>query len=479
MIADAINNALARACEPNAQDFELPQPPVMGLDEVQPTWVTDHANDNDMGITNTFGFHDQVTMNNQLFVDNQMVENNTWAMAPNLAATTQVANNNYADMAGYTPMNNDVAMSNPMVTNYYMPTVSTTMATGQFFTGAPDIAGAYTMAGNNVSAGPSTSIGMVAGFNAQATAGTTMATGQLFTQTPDIAGGFTMGGNNVSAGPSTSIGMVAGPNTQATTGNNAMAMPTQPTMPAPAARPAARASPARTPRPAGPRVMCTMCDEHPGGFRGRHELNRHVELKHNNPGTTWICLDPGNEATVGDHKIQKPFKKCKRCTGLKEYNSLQNAIDHLRRGHFIPKWHTEFKDEDRVLPRELPAKAFVNWVRTIGGTAPTGPQPANQATAVAPPPAPQAPAIAPPPAPQAPIIAPPAPQNPAATPESTVSSSDQGSDATGSVASGGDTVSPPDAEQMFQPETVMFLLKNHCVLGEDQTIDPALLTNNQ
>ncbi|KAL7805653.1 hypothetical protein V8C44DRAFT_368414 [Trichoderma aethiopicum] len=434
MVTNATAYPLAQWSELNAQDvdfqdmdFDIP------MDDFESMWVNAPANNNGIGLNNNFGFNGQGFTNNQMFVNSNMVANTNWVMTPTLAAAPLVINsnnNNYTAMAGYMPMDTNLPMSNPMAVPLGMPSADTTMATGQFFDGAPDFAGAS----------------------------------------------LTMAGNNVSAGPSTSIGMVAGPNTRATTGNIAMAMPTNPTMPAPAARPAARTSPARTPRPAGPRLSCTMCDEHPGGFRGRHELNRHVELKHNNDGTTYICLDPGNEATVGQHKIQLPFKKCKRCTGLKEYNSAQNAIDHLRRKHFIPKWHPGFKDADRVLPKQLPAKYFEDWVRTIGGTATTAPQPANQAPAVAPPPANQAPAVAPPPAPQAPVIAPPASEAPATTPATSVSSTDLESDATSSAASGENTVSPPpDTEKPpFDFGRLMYLSGDYCVPGEEETIDPPL-----
>ncbi|KAL7805656.1 hypothetical protein V8C44DRAFT_360896 [Trichoderma aethiopicum] len=192
--------------------------------------------------------------------------------------------------------------------------------------------------------------------------------------------------------------------------------------------------------------------------------DRHVELKHNNPGTTWICLDPGNEATVGDHKILKPFRKCKRCTGLKEFKVSRSKTPLTIFGVATSSRSgiQGFRTKTEYIPGNCRRKGSSTGSRWSGQR--------RQ----------QAPVIAPPPAPQAPIIAPPAAQNPAATPESTVSSSDQGSDATGSVASGDDTVSPPDAERpMFEEATVMFLLENHCVIGQEPTIDPASLTNNQ
>lgn len=179
--------------------------------------------------------------------------------------------------------------------------------------------------------------------------------------------------------------------------------------------------------------------------------DRHIKLKHNNQGTTYICLDPGDAATVNGKSIQLPFNK--RCTGLKEYNSVRNAIDHLRRKHFIPKWHPGFKDADRVLPKQLPAKYFEDWVRTIGGTAPTAAQPANQA----------------------PAVAPPASEAPATTPATSVSSTDLESDATSSVASGEGTVSPPDAEKTpFDLGSLMYLAGDYCVPGEEKTNDPPL-----
>ncbi|PTB63062.1 hypothetical protein BBK36DRAFT_1144126 [Trichoderma citrinoviride] len=136
--------------------------------------------------------------------------------------------------------------------------------------------------------------------------------------------------------------------------------------------------PVRRPRPAGPRVFCQLCDEYPSGFRGKHELSRHTSLKHGNQVQVFACLDPGATATVKGHPIRKPFAECKHCMDVKFYNSEQNAIDHLRRGHFIPKYDPHSTNNVRVLPRDLPAAEMRRWVEKMVITLPpptAGPAP--------------------------------------------------------------------------------------------------------
>ncbi|OTA08278.1 hypothetical protein A9Z42_0092420 [Trichoderma parareesei] len=119
-----------------------------------------------------------------------------------------------------------------------------------------------------------------------------------------------------------------------------------------------------------------------------------------------------------------PFEKCRRCRGSKQYNSEQNAIDHLRRGHFIPKWHPGFEDKNWVHPRQLPAEQMRRWVQRVVVNNPTQP--------TAPPPPP------PPPAP-------PAPTTPATTPELSTGLSGQGLSTRSATDVGEVPMSPPDS----------------------------------
>jgi len=50
-------------------------------------------------------------------------------------------------------------------------------------------------------------------------------------------------------------------------------------------------------RPQHPKQYCTLCDEHPHGFRGDHELRRHHDRAHAQRHKVWICVAPPTTAS--------------------------------------------------------------------------------------------------------------------------------------------------------------------------------------
>ncbi len=81
-------------------------------------------------------------------------------------------------------------------------------------------------------------------------------------------------------------------------------------------------------RQAKEKLKCSLCNKNPDGYRGSHELHRHMALDHNASRTAWVCVDISTDGFLSG---------CPACESKKPYGQDYNAAAHLRRFHFHPK----------------------------------------------------------------------------------------------------------------------------------------------
>ncbi len=73
-------------------------------------------------------------------------------------------------------------------------------------------------------------------------------------------------------------------------------------------------------RPQHPKLFCNHCDDIPDGFRGDHELQRHINRAHPSVSgvrKVWICVDVHGDGTW--------LERCKACRTRKQYGTNYNA----------------------------------------------------------------------------------------------------------------------------------------------------------
>ncbi|KAF3923212.1 hypothetical protein ABW20_dc0110139 [Dactylellina cionopaga] len=103
---------------------------------------------------------------------------------------------------------------------------------------------------------------------------------------------------------------------------------------------------------------CHLCNDHKEGFRGPHELARHMNIQHQTKKTVFIVYDDSPEGNM--------LKDCKHCSRRKIYGQDYNAACHLRRAHFNKRLKTDTPEEreyKQLHPDMPPMEELRPWLR--------------------------------------------------------------------------------------------------------------------
>ena len=112
------------------------------------------------------------------------------------------------------------------------------------------------------------------------------------------------------------------------------------------------------------KIRCKLCNDRPDGYRGEHEIRRHVSRAHTPRRVAFVCIDISSD--------NKFLANCKACRNQKKYNADYNAAAHLRRAHWNPKKDRKAKGSEAGEKREgysggtePPMEELRGWMRQI------------------------------------------------------------------------------------------------------------------